>query len=1017
MQEFAVVRFESAALGDATVQVRSLEGRECISQLFEFELHIVCANPDGLDPQTLMSSAASIVVMRTTTADNQSREERRLHGMISRVTDRLTLHTSHTEYVVTFVPRAWQATLTCLNDIFMNLTVPEIIAKKLKDNCQLTEGQDFEFRLMASYPKREFVVQYQETDLSFLSRLAEDQGICFFFEHRDGRDVMVFSDHNSGFRPAEPESAPLASRGAELGVFDLEADHRQITRTYRTRDYNYRNPGVDVFAEAQVPALGAGVIEEFGIHAKTPDEAALLARVRVEEEACHHHVYRGKSEISGLRAGSVLKLEGHPRGELELILTEIRHRAVQAVLGSGGTGAEFDYQNELRAIPKKLTYRPPRLAPKPVVPGVVTGLVQSASEKEMGAMDEQGQYRVAFMYDSVSGREEAKASRPLRMAQPSAGADRSFHLPLKAGVEVLVTCVNGDPDRPIIAGAVPNPRTSSPVTAANSEKSGMRTNKNEWFFDDRDARFKLCVDGETNVFQVGAPNAEEQGIAMATATNVSTMCNGVSTTVSSAYTTYSEYKTELHGKSIVNVAGIKTPWSKWKILQKVLFGLKDFAKTATDLVNRAERINQGYCNDAKKSAQAQLQATQERVVKALGFEYPRDKKPVDNADGTTRPETKDEFNQRILKESRNPADPTNKNTHARPLSAAESDALQAGANATQTAEAASKAANSTDDAPWNLSENKTAKSAVEVIENFEKMLEAKKKWSEASEALADVAQAADYAALKAHQAGAVATSVDSTGRTSPALGSFGWHYNVQGATDSVAVWGQTNSYIHGEKHVTMFSPGDVAVVARNAAHLKALKCVEVASKDEVRITGHQIVDAFSPGKMKLVAHPDGASQAIPGGFTMLLHSKEGIQLESTDKDLNAVAKLSISLSAKDKELHAHGQTKLAAVAGGGAGAGMVAEPKGVYLGLIASGAADGKSAASKDNAIYVTKDYIGTKAAGSEWALYKNGNISGKAKSAVEIKAGKGMKLTASSDVEVKASGQLKCNGSKVMLG
>jgi len=297
------------------------------------------------------------------------------------------------EYIVTMVPRAWMASLASTSDVCMDLSIPDIIKQKLTEGAGLAPGADVELRLTGTYAPREFVVQYKETHLSFVSRLAEDLGIHFFFEDVKGKETMVFADANSAFKPAEPASCAFTPRGEHVDVYELEAQRQLVTKNFVARDYNYRNPSMDVLGEAQLSVLGSGKYDEYGPHAKTPAEAAFYARVRAEEAGTHSLTFTGRSDQPGLRAGSTLTIEGHPRGDLDIVVTEVHHHITQAVFGQHLT-KEKPYANTFHGLPKKVVYRPARLTPKPVVNSVLTGVVEAAAATDVGAVDDQGRYRV-----------------------------------------------------------------------------------------------------------------------------------------------------------------------------------------------------------------------------------------------------------------------------------------------------------------------------------------------------------------------------------------------------------------------------------------------------------------------------------------------------------------------------------------------------------------------------------------------------------------------------------------------
>ena len=204
-RDYLEVKLESTHFPHEHLHVRRFEGREVVSRLFDFELDLVSLDRQGIDTAAMMGANVTLSFHWS------GAEIRRIRGMIAAVHDRQetqgTLHTVRARVV----PRAFRLTLIETQETFMDMTVPEIIAHKLH---LVGLGKDLELRLSHTYPKREFVVQYGETDLAFVSRLAEHLGISFFFEHHDGHERMIFTDHPGGFRrPGDgaPSPSPTAA--------------------------------------------------------------------------------------------------------------------------------------------------------------------------------------------------------------------------------------------------------------------------------------------------------------------------------------------------------------------------------------------------------------------------------------------------------------------------------------------------------------------------------------------------------------------------------------------------------------------------------------------------------------------------------------------------------------------------------------------------------------------------------------------------------------------------------------
>lgn len=454
------VRLESGDFACDNVEVRELSGREAISKLFSFHVDIVCFDEDGLDTAKLLGAGVSLVF------EQGSLEARRVHGIVAEVRDNLETESEWRSYRLWIVPRAWRSTLVETQEVYLDTTVPDLIQQKLA--LVRLSADDVEMRLMGNYPVRELIVQYKETDVAFVSRLAEHLGICFYFEHDGGTDKIVFSDSNAGFRPLPgAEVLPFRPRGEKVDVFEVSSRARAFPASFAMQDYNYRTPLVDLTSVIEAQDGFAGGVVEYGAHYKTPAEGAALAKVRAEERQIENQDFTCKSDVAQVAAGGKFRLSGHARlGDMELLVTDVEHFVRQTVKMQGAGSEEVPYRNTFRAVDAALPYRPPRATPRPRIHGVLTALVEPNPGGEIGEsarIDPEGRYTVKFYFDAgdVAGRQ--KNSRPVRMIQAHAGPRYGIHFPLKPGIEVLIVFMDGDPDRPLIVGSVPNPVTPSPV--------------------------------------------------------------------------------------------------------------------------------------------------------------------------------------------------------------------------------------------------------------------------------------------------------------------------------------------------------------------------------------------------------------------------------------------------------------------------------------------------------------------------------------------------------------------------
>lgn len=452
-----------------------MQGVERISQPFRFEVDCLCEVADH-DITQMIDRPATLSIKRTGHA-------RDIHGVVGRLS--IVGQTADHRVIMRaiLVPRLERLAWTRQTQIYGTdepVTVPEIIsdvllARTRKGPASTVTGRmgadDVELHLSGDYPERDYVLQYQETDLAFVSRLAEQAGIFYLFDHASGSDRVVFGDSNLVFEEASNiDHLPfrtMAGAATEESVFEFTGTASPVPSKVYLRDYNWRMPHVSLLGEAQVSAGGAGVAVEFGDNFRTPAEADALARVRAEELLQDRLIFEGRSDCVHLSAAHLFELAEHFVHAFDgpYLVVAIEHNAALAVDGVADLPAE-GYTNRFTCIPKSVAYRPPRITPKPVVPGLTYAVIDASTDDGQPELDEHGRYKVRHAFD-LRGEGGARASRYVRKAEPYGGSRSGMHFPLPKGTEVVLACVNGDPDRPVIVGAVPNEFNRSVVGAEN----------------------------------------------------------------------------------------------------------------------------------------------------------------------------------------------------------------------------------------------------------------------------------------------------------------------------------------------------------------------------------------------------------------------------------------------------------------------------------------------------------------------------------------------------------------------
>lgn len=464
-----------------TFRVARLDGTEAISRPYRFELELLSDNPE-LDLGAILLRPARLAIGRYDT-------ERRINGVVAEVSQNAARPDRSFAYRAVLVPHLWLMSLARTNRIHGSagpLTVPDIVGERIAGCGGPVLGPGYaEAQLFSSYDLRDHVAQYEETDLDFISRLMEHVGIFYFFRQGPSQERLILTDGNLGL-PPETSGRHLEFRpGGPLSADDIGAIARfdctlhRMPRTVVLKDYNYRQPQLALQAEHEVDPDGAGEVAEYNAHFRTPEEGAELARIRAEEILAGRTIFTGDAFDPQLAAGYGLRLARHFRGSFNrgYLVTEVHHiGAAPADAEGAANGADHwtGYRNTFTAIPDDVAFRPARKTPWPRIAGIMHSHVDAEGRGVYAELDECGRYRVQVPFD-MSGAGPMQGSQFMRMAQPYAGPNEGMHFPLRKNTEVVWGCIDGDPDRPIILGAVPNPLTVSPVTSRNNTTSMIQT--------------------------------------------------------------------------------------------------------------------------------------------------------------------------------------------------------------------------------------------------------------------------------------------------------------------------------------------------------------------------------------------------------------------------------------------------------------------------------------------------------------------------------------------------------------
>jgi type VI secretion system secreted protein VgrG len=414
--------------------------------------------------------------------DPDSDSPHRYHGLLAAVEGVAELAAGAAVYVVTLSPRLSHLALTVHSRVFVDETLPSIVEAVLK--LEGVAAVDYELRLIGTYPVHPHVCQYHESSLSFLSRAMEREGVYWYFEHGDAAEKLVITDDRS-FHPRGDDAVKFAlaqgsAAAVASGLVRFNAKHASVPGRIELRGYDYLRPTLPVTGAATIPG-GVGVLHLHDEHFTTPEEGSRLARLRAEQLVAKKKTFHGFGTVHGLRAGQSFKLEEHPRLDGEYLVTALNHFANQlggdASLRDALSGEEIGdhgYHVEVTAIPQATQYRPERSTAVPRIYGTERAMVDGEAQSHYAQLDEHGRYLVRMHFDENEP-QPGKGSTRIRMMQSNGGGTEAMHFPLRKGTEVVITFEGGDPDRPVIAGVVPNVLQPSPVTAKNATKNILQS--------------------------------------------------------------------------------------------------------------------------------------------------------------------------------------------------------------------------------------------------------------------------------------------------------------------------------------------------------------------------------------------------------------------------------------------------------------------------------------------------------------------------------------------------------------
>ncbi|MDQ7984956.1 type VI secretion system tip protein TssI/VgrG [Pseudomonas sp. G34] len=494
----------SSPLGENALVMERMAGSESLGRLFHYELSLASENA-SLKLNALLGKPMGLAVQLADGSD------RYFHGIVARCSQ--TAHRGQfASYQVTLKPWLWLLSRTSDCRIFQSKTVPDIVKQVFRD----LGFSDFEDALTRSYREWDYCVQYRETSFDFVSRLMEQEGIYYYFRHEQERHVLVLCDaygaHSTAPGYARVPFYPLDDQMRERDhIHDWHLAHEVQPGSLALNDYDFQRPSARLEVRSSIAREHSNadypLYDYPGEYVQSKD-GEQYARNRIEAIQAQYEQIRLKGNARGLGSGHLFSLTDYPRDDQnrEYLIVDSEYTITQDLYESGRGSESFQFDSSLTCIDASQVFRPLPLTVQPIVQGPQTAMVVGPKGEEIWT-DQYGRVKVHFYWDRHDQSNE-NSSCWIRVSQNWAGKNwGSIQIP-RIGQEVIVSFLEGDPDRPIITGRVYNAEQTVPYdlpanatqsgTKSRSSKGGTPANFNEIRMEDKKGEEQLFIHAEKN---------------------------------------------------------------------------------------------------------------------------------------------------------------------------------------------------------------------------------------------------------------------------------------------------------------------------------------------------------------------------------------------------------------------------------------------------------------------------------------------------------------------------------------
>ncbi len=492
-------------LGDEAFQLKSMAGAEMLGRSFAYELDLLSTLHD-IHPTDLLGQTLTIAL------DIGGDATRYFHGYVTRLAVGVG-QGRYSEYRATVQSWLWFLTRTTNCRIFQGQSVPEVV----KHVFRAHGFTDFEDALGEAHRSFDYLVQYRETDLDFVTRLMEQEGIYYYFRHEQGKHILVMADGYGAHQTASgyetiPFYPPNDNLRRERDHLDMWRFRQQVKAgEYVLDSYDFKRPRAELQVSLRAPLSHER--DDFQVYDYPGEYIEVVdgeqyARVRLEEQQADAYVANAEGNVRGLFPGALFALTGYPRDDQnqEYLVTSTSFTLRgQSLESARDVSEEAVFRCKMSVILGSTQFRPSRSVPRPVMPGPQTARVVGKAGEEIWT-DEFGRIKVLFHWDR-EGKGDEKSSCWLRVAQVWAGNGwGTIHIP-RIGQEVVVSFLEGDPDRPLVTGSVYNGNMAPPfplpgaamVSGVKSDSTPGGGGYNEISLDDTKGKEKIVVHAQRDM--------------------------------------------------------------------------------------------------------------------------------------------------------------------------------------------------------------------------------------------------------------------------------------------------------------------------------------------------------------------------------------------------------------------------------------------------------------------------------------------------------------------------------------